>query len=139
MIILDTNVISALMRETPDPVVLAWLDAEPSVSIWTTTITVLEIRFGLATMAAGRRRDALTLTFSKVLDEDLERRVLTFDLQAAEETAKLMAQRQVAGPMGDLRDSMIAGIAIAHKAVVATRNVRHFADAPVTTVNPWSA
>ena len=125
MIILDANVVSALMRDPPDPAVIAWLDRQPPTSMWVTAITVLENRFGIAVMAAGRRREALSEAFERVIAEDLEGRVLAFDQAAAEPTAALMARRQVEGRTGELRDSMIAGIALARRATLATRNVKH--------------
>jgi predicted nucleic acid-binding protein len=139
MIIVDTNVLSALMTEPADPRVVAWLDRQPRISIWTTSITVLEIRFGLATMADGRRRNSRLSAFRRLLDEKLEQRIAPFDVNAAETAATLMAARRVAGNPGDLRDSMIAGIVLARRATLATRNVRHFADLEVHVVDPWES
>ena len=137
MIIIDSNVISALMLVTPDPVVLSWFDRQSPTSIWTTSITIFEVRFGLEVMPAGRRRANLQLQFERVIDEDLERRVLAFDHAAGEEAARLMANRQRTGRVGDLRDTMIAGIAQAHRATLATRNVHHFQGLSVPVVDPW--
>jgi predicted nucleic acid-binding protein len=137
MIIVDSNVISALMLATPDPVVLSWFDRQPTTSIWTTSITIFEIRFGLEIMPAGRRRSNLQAQFERVIDEDLEQRVLAFDPAAAKEAATLMANRQRTGRVGDLRDTMIASIALTHRATLATRNVRHFQDLSVPVVDPW--
>ncbi len=139
MIILDTNVVSALMRDPPDPAIIAWLDRQPPTLLWVTAITVLENRFGIARMPAGRRRDALAEAFERVIADDLEGRVLAFDSAAAEPTAALMARRQAEGRAGELRDSMIAGIALARRATLATRNVRHFDDAGLDIVDPWKA
>jgi toxin FitB len=83
MIILDTNVLSALMRQTPDPSVVAWLDQQPQLSISTTSITVLEVRFGLQIMATGKRRSAVIQAFESVLDK-IGQRVIPFDVAAAE-------------------------------------------------------
>ena len=139
MIILDTNVVSALMRRSQEAAVLDWLDRQPRSSIWTTAITVFEIRAGLAIMTAGRQRARLEEEFSNIIVDDLEGRVAPFDTLAAEETATLMATRRRNGRTGELRDSMIAGIAIARHATLATRNTRHFVDLPVPVVDPWSA
>lgn len=139
MIILDTNVLSALMRTDPDPAVVRWLDRQPHESIWITSITVFETRFGLAVLPSGRRRQALEAAFSRVLDDDLERRVLDFDVPAAEAAAALGGSRQRAGRPVDLRDTQIAGIALARRAALATRNVRHFKDLKVRVVDPWAA
>lgn len=139
MIILDTNVLSALMRRSPDAPVVAWLDTQPPESVWITSITLFEVRFGLALLPSGRRRQSLQSSFMHLLDEDLENRVLDFDASAATEAAALAADRQRRGRPVDIRDTQIAGIALARRASVATRNVRHFADLKVPVVDPWSA
>jgi predicted nucleic acid-binding protein len=135
--ILDTNVLSALMRQAPDPEVIAWLDQQPRTSIWITSVTLLEIRFGLQIMAAGKRRSLLMQMFGKLL-EGISHRVAPFDASAAEYAGDLMAARQKKGRPGDLRDTMIAGIVLAHHATLATRNTAHFDDAGISLVNPWN-
>ena len=137
MIVLDTNVVYALMLDRPDADVVRWLDEQAPRSIWTTSITVFEVRYGIARMAAGARKRRLSALFDALLDEDLQGRVVDFDSSAAEHTATLMAELQSAGRRIDLRDGMICGIALARRADVATRNVRRFASTPVTIVNPW--
>jgi predicted nucleic acid-binding protein len=137
MILLDTNVVSALMRAEPDPAVVKWLDKQPAPSIWLTSITVMEIRFGLLTISASRRRRILAKLFEKILEELIEGRIAPFDMQAGIHAADLMASRKNTGRTGDLRDTMIAGIALASKASLATRNAKHFADIAVSVVNPW--
>ena len=137
MIILDTNVLSALMRTTPEPPVVAWLDHQPSESVWITSITLFEARLGLALLSAGRRRRTLEATFEQLLREDLENRVLDFDSAAAIAAASIAAERQKAGRPVDMRDTQIAGIALARRATLATRNVRHFGDLKVPVVDPW--
>jgi predicted nucleic acid-binding protein len=136
MILLDTNIFSELMHAEPNPKVRAWLDKQPFSSIWTSSITVFEVRFGIETRATGRRRSLLASQFELVLD-DLEQRIATFDTAAAHRTAELMARRRQSGTPGDLRDSMIAGIAIAQGATLATRNVKHFSDLTIPVINPW--
>jgi predicted nucleic acid-binding protein len=137
MIILDTNVLSALMRHAPDDEVIDWLDHQPRTSIWTTSITVLEVHFGLQIMAAGKRRTLLAQSFEALLDK-LDHRVAVLDVEAARQAGDLMASRQKQGRPGDLRDTMIAGIALSRHAVIATRNKAHFEDAGVPLINPWS-
>jgi len=137
VIILDTDVLSALMRERPELVIEKWLDRQPREAIWTTSVTILEIRFGLAVMPLGRRRAGLQREFEATLDQTLEGRIIPFDSAAAEATAELMAARRQSGRTGALSDSMIAGITIARRATLATRNTRHFADLPVPVVDPW--
>jgi predicted nucleic acid-binding protein len=138
VIIVDTNVLSALMRPVPDTAVVLWLDSQPRTSIWTTSITVLEVRFGLQTMLAGKRRAALARAFEGLLDK-ISQQVLPFDLGAAEQAAVLMGTRHQTGHPVELRDTMIAGIVLAHHATLATRNTVHFEDAGVPIVNPWTA
>ena len=139
MIVLDTNVLSALMRTEPDSTVLAWLDRQPAESVWITSITVFETRFGLAVLKAGRRRRALESAFARLLDDYLENRVLDFDAAAAAAAARLAADRHRAGCPSDTRDTQIAGIVVARHATLATRNVRHFADLTVPVIDPWTA
>ena len=139
MILLDTNVLSALMRSEPEAIVVDWLDAQPSESIWTTSVTVFEIRMGLELLPSSRRRRHLEAAFERVLNEDLDQRVLAFDVAAADAAGALVARRQRAGKAVEIRDAQIAGIALARKAPVATRNVRHFTDLGVRLIDPWSS
>ena len=139
MIILDTNVLSALMLRQPPTNVAAWLDQQPWTSVWTTAITVFEIRYGLAAMPSGRRRIERELAFKRALEERLEGRILPFDEAAAEEAAILSATRQRSGRMGEMRDTMIAGIALAQHATLVTRHVRHFDDLTLPVIDPWQA
>lgn len=138
MIILDSNVLSELMRPNPEPRVIAWLDRQPQTSIWTTSVTVLEIRFGLQVMPAGRRRDIYSRGFEGLLDE-IDHRIAPFDAQAAQEASTLMASRKRKGRPRELRDTMIAGIALTRHATLATRNVSHFDDVSAILVDPWTA
>lgn len=137
MIILDTNVLSALMRKEPDAAVVAWLDDQPAESVWITSITLFETRFGLDLLPKGKRRQALEAAFALLLEEDLQNRVLDFDSAAATEAAHLAALRQRAGRPVDMRDTQIAGIALARRAQLATANVRHFADLDIPVIDPW--
>ena len=139
MIILDTNVLSALMRKAPDAAVIAWLDRQPAESIWITSITLFEARLGLALLPEGKRRTALVSALARLLEEDLENRVLDFDTGAALEAAELAARRQRAGRPVGIRDTQIAGIALARRATLATRNTRHFMDLKISVVDPWQA
>jgi predicted nucleic acid-binding protein len=138
MIILDTNVLSALMHQTPDPKVVAWLDRQPRTSIWTTAITVLEVRLGLQIMPSGKRRTALMQAFEGLLGK-IGRRVAPLDVAAAQQAGDLMASGQKQGRPRDLRDTMIAGIVVARHATLATRNTAHFEDVPVSLIDPWTA
>jgi len=126
------------MRADPDVTVVDWLDRQPADSVWLSSITVFEARFGLALLPKGRRRVALQLAFERVLAEDLANRVLDFDSMAAATAAQLAADRQRTGRSVDLRDTMIAGIALARRATIATRNTKHFEGLDVPVVDPWA-
>jgi predicted nucleic acid-binding protein len=127
------------MQKVPDPSVVKWLDQQPAESVWITSITLFEARLGIALLPNGRRRQALALAFDQLLAEDLEERVLDFDRSAAEAAADLAAERQRNGRTVDMRDTQIAGIVVARRARLATRNVKHFADLTAEVVNPWEA
>ena len=101
MIVLDTNVLSALMRTNPESVAVEWLDRQPADSVWLTSITVFEARFGLALLPKGRRRSGLERAFDRVLIEDLSNRVLALDSMAAMTAAQLAVDRQRAGRVAD--------------------------------------
>lgn len=137
MIVLDTNVISALMRTDPDAAVVAWLDAQPSESIWTTSITVFEIRFGLNILPASKRRRLLQDNFEQALQEDLEGRVLDFDASAAQASADIAARLRSKGRPVEIRDVQITGIVVARQGALATRNTKHFVDTGALLVDPW--
>lgn len=139
MIVLDTNVISEFMLPRPDERVIRWLDSQPSSSLWTSSVTVFEIRFVLETMAAGRRRTGLTAAFENWLNRVVQQRIVAYDDNAARRAAQLGAERRQAGRSGELRDTMIAGMVLANRATLATRNVKHFEDIAKSVVNPWEA
>jgi predicted nucleic acid-binding protein len=138
VILLDTNVLSALMLAEPDPLVVRWLDRMDAGSIWTTAITVFEIRYGLEKQGPGRKTRELEEAFAALIREDLGGRVAPVDGAAAEAAAMLAAKRAAAGRVVDFRDTLIAGIALSQKAQIATRNIRHFADLETRVVDPWA-
>lgn len=138
MILLDTNVLSALMRRDPDPAVITWLNDQPPESVWTTAITVFEVRAGVDLLERGRRRTQLEQLFAQLLSDDLDGRVLPFDQAAAMAAETIAAQEQRAGRTVEIRDVQIAGIAYARRATLATRNVRHFEQKGVNVVDPWA-
>ena len=137
MIILDTNVRSALMPQPPDPQVVAWLDDQAAESIWLNSITLFEARYGLAMLASGQRKNMLQERFEQLLQDDLQNRVLLFDAPAATHAAQLAADRKAHGRPVDIRNTFIAGIALSKRTTLATRNLRHFNDLAVPVVNPW--
>jgi predicted nucleic acid-binding protein len=138
VIVLDTNVVSALMQRNPDPPIIAWLVGLPAESVWTTSITVFEVRLGLEILAVGKRRRQLEEAFAKTLEEDFESRVLPFDQAAADAAGRIAAERRRAGRTVEIRDVQIAGITKARKATLATRNLRHFEGCGLVLVDPWS-
>jgi hypothetical protein len=137
MIILDTSVLSALMRQAPDKKAVAWLDHQPRTSVWTTSVSLLEIRYALQIFPAGKRRSLLMRAFEALLDK-IEQRIVAFDAAAAQQAIDLLASRHKRGRRGDLRDVMIAGTALAHHAALATRHTAHFDDVAVTLIDPWA-
>ena len=137
MILLDTNVLSALMRDPPDPAMVVWLDRQGADEIWTTSVTVFEIRFGLARLAEGRKRTTLQAAFDGLLREDLAGRIAPLDRAAAEAAGQLAARREAAGRPVDVRDTLIAGIALSRRARVASRNVKHYDDLETGVIDPW--
>ena len=138
MIVLDTNVVSAFMDPEPDPIAQKWVDKQPHESIWITTITLFEIRFGLELLPQSRRKAAMTQAFLRLVNEKLDRRMLAFDEASAEAAAFLAARRRSMGRPVDLADTQIAGIVLSRRATLATRNVKHFADIDAQIVNPWA-
>jgi predicted nucleic acid-binding protein len=139
MIILDTNVLSALMTPTPDQIVLRWLNRQPAASIWTTTVTLMELRHAIAIMPAGKRRRILSQGLEEVLSQEIEGRIALFDSAAAEQAAELSALRRRKGKAVEFRDTIIAGITLATRAALATRNTTDFEDLAVQVVDPWTA
>lgn len=139
LIVVDTDVLSATMHVAAEPAVVRWLDAQPPEAIWTTTIAIFEIRFGLALLARGRRRDRLCAAFDRAIDEILDGRVLPFDRAAAEAAAAIAARQRQIGRSVEIRDVQIAGVAAARKATLATRKARHFAELGIDIVDPWQA
>ncbi len=137
MIILDTNVLSAVMQKQPDTTIVSWLDGQPTESIWLTTITVFEVRFGIELLAPGRRRRRLDAAFETSLVEELGGRVLAFDQPAAETAARIAAELRTSGRPPEIRDVAIAGITAARSASLATRNIRHFENLGIPLIDPW--
>lgn len=139
MILLDTNVLSALTQLTPDETVAKWLDLQPRDSIWITSVTLMEMLFGLQVMPAGRRRTLLGRAVTILMEQKIQGRIASFDSAAAEQATELMAQRKLKGRVIDQRDTMIAGIALATRATLVTRNTAHFSDLSVRVINPWES
>lgn len=139
MILLDTTVVSAWMWPDENPGVLSWLNQQDRRQFATTSITVLELWYGIACLDHSHRRRDLEARFDNSIRGSLKDRIVVFDAEAAMATAELTADRKRAGMPRDLADSQIAGIALSRKAILATRNIRHFDDLPLQIINPWKA
>ena len=139
MILLDTNVISALMQPTIDATVAAWLAAQPPDELWTASLCEAEIRYGIARLPAGQRRDRLQAAFAAFLAQGFAGRILVFDSACAASSAAIRVQREQTGRPIAFADAMIAGTAAAHGARVATRNIGDFADCGIGVDNPWAS
>ncbi len=138
MIVLDTNVISPLMEDEPDRTIVVWLDRLPREQLWLTAISLFELRYGIEILATGRRRHALERGLARVVDQGFAGRILPLDAAAAAAASVIAAMRRRAGRPVEIRDTLIAGIAVSQGADFATRNVRHFEDLDVRVVNPWA-
>jgi predicted nucleic acid-binding protein len=138
MIILDTNVLSELMRPTPSPRVVAWVAKQSATELFTTSITEAEIFYGLELLAKGKRREGLLAAAEAMFSEDLAGRVLGFDSDAARAFSKVAGRRRALGRPISHADAQIAAIAQARGAKLATRNVADFKDCGVDAVDPWN-
>jgi predicted nucleic acid-binding protein len=137
MIVLDTNVISELMRPEPDARVFAWVDAQKRTDLYTTTIMQAEILYGVACLAPGRRRDALAAQAAAIFAVDFAGRGLPFTAAAAEAFAELAADRRRQGRAIPRFDGLIAACARAFGAAIATRDLGAFEDCGLRIINPW--
>ena len=137
-IVLDTNVISELMRPTPHPAVFGWVAAQPRATLCSTAINQAEILFGIAMLSQGRRRAALAAAAEAMFAEDLDGRILPFSSAAAVHYAGIVGARRRAGNPIEAFDALIAATALAADADIATRDVGGFAGCGLTLINPWA-
>lgn len=137
MIILDTNVVSEVMKPNPEPAVKDWLDAQPEETLWLSSVTVFEIMCGIESLPTGKRKTGLADAFNELLQKDFDNRVLAFDEQHARKAGEIFARLRGQGQNPEYRDIQIAGVVAAFAAVLATRNIRHFAGTGVSLTNPW--
>ncbi|MCW6537748.1 type II toxin-antitoxin system VapC family toxin [Sphingomonas lycopersici] len=138
MIVLDTNVISELWKAEPDSNVLAWIDAQVVETLYLSTVTVAEIRFGVATMPTGKRRAVYQERLEREVLPAFSGRILSFDLDASRAYADLMANAREAGKAIGLADGYIAATAAARGLMVATRDIGPFEAAGLKVINPWA-
>lgn len=137
MILLDTNILSELMRSAPEPTVEHWLAAQPDASVFITAITEAELRYGATLLPSGKRRTALTAEIEGMLSGDFGGRILPFDSLAAQAFAVLASERRHAGKPISQADAQIAAVARSRGACLATRNVMDFEFCGVEVINPW--
>jgi predicted nucleic acid-binding protein len=139
-VLLDTNVLSELMRPRPDPVVMDWFAARSRTLFYVSAVTQAEIRLGIALLPAGRRREALAAAAAAIFAEEFAGRSLAFDDAAATRFAELVAASRAGGRTMSTEDAQIAAIALAHGHPLATRNTRDFAHIEgLTLYDPWAA
>lgn len=137
MFLIDTNVISELMRATPAPSVLNWFSTQDPSTLYLSVVTEAELRTGIAILPAGQRRDGLRAAFDATIAQDFEGRILPFDTDAAKTYAEIAAGRRSAGrPIADA-DCQIAAIARVTGMPVVTRNTRDFEGCGIDVVYPW--
>jgi len=136
MVILDTKIFSPLMRPLPDLMIVSGLNRQAREDIYTTSVTIFEIRFGLIRLPAGQKCILLSKAFEAMLEKNFDGRVLPVDREAAEKAGALPARRQAQGKVIDNMDTLIAGIALSRRASIATRNVKHFDDLNLPIITP---
>lgn len=138
MIVLDTNVVSEMMKPSPSATVVDWLNRQEAVELYLTSVTIGEVSYGLRLLPRGERRSRVEQAFENVLSRAFLGRILDFDERAAEHYGDLMARRREMGRPLAILDGQIAAIARAHGAAVATRNVRDFVGCDVIVIDPFA-
>jgi toxin FitB len=139
MIVLDTNVVSEMMKTAPSPTVLSWMNGQDASRLFLTAVTVGEIRYGLRVLPQGKRRRSLEEGFERILAEGFAGRILAFDEAAAHRYGEVMGRRKEIGRPLAILDGQIASIAGSNGYTVATRNVQDFIKCGVEVINPFSS
>lgn len=139
MVILDTNIVAEMMKASPAPEVVSWLNGQESSALFLTTITLGEIEYGLRVMPQGRRRLQLEQGFERILAEAFAGRIFAFDEEAARRYGEVMGRRKELGRPLSVLDGQIVSIARAKGCAVATRNVRDFTECGVEVINPFAS
>jgi predicted nucleic acid-binding protein len=137
MILIDTNIISEMMKPAPDPKVITWIDQQNIMQLYISTITIAELGYGINVLPAGNRRNSLEKAFNSVVREAFEYRIFSFDEVAAHQYATIMSQRKNLGKPMSIADGLIAAIARAHNCTVATRNINDFINIELDLINPF--
>lgn len=138
MILLDTNVISEMMKLLPSGQVIDWMDSQVSSQLFISTVTIAEIAYGLNALPNGHRKQKLEEAFGKAVSDAFKHRILSFDQSAAFQYGKIMAQRKIRGRPMSVLDGQIAAIACAHGFSIATRNTEDFMYCGISIVNPFN-
>jgi hypothetical protein len=137
MILLDTNVISEMMRSKPEPAVSAWLDRRPEEELWTASVVIAELLSGIDLMPVGRKQAALREAVEGMIAGDFRGQILNFDVPAARSYGRVLASRKRIGRPIKEMDALIAATTLANGATLATRNMSDFEDCGISLVNPW--
>lgn len=137
MILLDTNIISEMMKQSPTPKVIAWMNAQEIMQLVVSTVTIAEIAYGLNALPQGNRRRSLETAFNQAICEAFQHRILAFDEPAAYLYGKIMGKRKLLGRPMSVPDGQIAAIALANSAAVATRNTGDFIECELNLINPF--
>lgn len=137
MIIVDTNVLSELMRHEPNPSVIEWVEAQPVTSLFTTTITQAEILYGIRLLPRGKRRSEIEEAVREMFHTDFSGRVLPFDEDSAQAYAEIAGTRRQEGRPISQFDAQIAAIAFSRNSTVATRNISDFEGCGLQLIDPW--
>ena len=137
MVVLDTNVVSELMRPAPNPLIASWVAEQATSSLHLTAVTEAELRFGLSIMPSGKRRDGFAAGLERMLRTGFANRVLPFDSDAARAYAEIAAARRASGRPVSQSDCQIAAIVRSRGMTVATRNVGDFTDTGIDVIDPW--
>lgn len=138
MIVLDTNVLSELVRPAPSPEVIEWIDAQNSTDLVITALTAAEVRAGVALLPSGRRKQDVGIRMELLLTETFAGFVLAFDIDSSAHYADMVASRSRAGRPISTFDAQIAAVCRQHEALLATRNIADFTDTGVQLINPWN-
>jgi len=138
MILLDTNVVSELMRPAPSEAVLAWFAAQDAADLYLSAIGEAELRRGAAMLPAGSRHDQLMAAIDAMITEDFAGRILPFDSNAAQAFVLVFLERRAAGRPISFADGQIAATARAQGAAIATRNTADFAGCDIAVIDPWA-
>jgi predicted nucleic acid-binding protein len=138
MIILDTNVLSELMRPTPAPQVVSWVSKQLAIELFTTSISEAEIFYRIELLAKGKRREGLLAAAEAMFEDDFAGRILDFDSNAARTFSRIAASRRTLGKPTSHPDAQIAAIAHLRGAVLATRNTADFANCGIRVIDPWT-